>query len=61
MRLSDEQRMLRETAREFAQRELAPHAAEGDREARRTTAATATAPCGPMPAEHSIHLHGCPL
>src|SRR5271154_1399299 len=34
MRLSDEQRMLRETAREFARRELAPHAAEWDREAR---------------------------
>ena len=34
---------------------------EGDRNARRTTFPTATAPCGPMPAEHSIHLHGCPL
>jgi butyryl-CoA dehydrogenase len=34
MRLTDEQRMLRDTAREFAQRELAPHAAEWDREAR---------------------------
>jgi butyryl-CoA dehydrogenase len=34
MRLSDEQRMLRDTAREFAQRELAPHAAEWDRTAR---------------------------
>jgi butyryl-CoA dehydrogenase len=34
MRLSDEQRMLREVAREFATRELAPHAAEWDREAR---------------------------
>jgi butyryl-CoA dehydrogenase len=34
MRLTDEQRMLRETAREFAQRELAPHSAEWDREAR---------------------------
>ena len=34
MRLSEEQRMLRDTAREFAQRELAPHAAEWDREAR---------------------------
>ena len=33
MRLSDEQRMLREVAREFAQKELAPHAAEWDREA----------------------------
>src|SRR5579864_3367233 len=34
MRLTDEQRMLRETAREFAQKELAPHSAEWDREAR---------------------------
>ena len=34
MILTDEQRMLREVAREFAQRELAPHAAEWDREAR---------------------------
>jgi butyryl-CoA dehydrogenase len=34
VRLTDEQRMLRDTAREFAQRELAPHAAERDREAR---------------------------
>jgi len=34
MRLSDDQRMLREVAREFATRELAPHAAEWDREAR---------------------------
>src|SRR5579863_6843308 len=34
MRLTDEQRMLRDVAREFAQRELAPHAAEWDREAR---------------------------
>ena len=34
MRLSEEQRMLRDTARDFAQRELAPHAAEWDREAR---------------------------
>ena len=34
MMLTDEQRMLREMAREFAQRELAPHAAEWDREAR---------------------------
>jgi butyryl-CoA dehydrogenase len=34
MRLSDEQRMLREVARDFATRELAPHAAEWDREAR---------------------------
>ncbi len=31
MRLTDEQRMLRDTAREFAQKELAPHAAEWDR------------------------------
>jgi butyryl-CoA dehydrogenase len=34
MMLTDEQRMLRDTAREFAQNELAPHAAEWDREAR---------------------------
>jgi butyryl-CoA dehydrogenase len=34
MRLTEEQRLLRDTAREFAQRELAPHAAERDREAR---------------------------
>jgi butyryl-CoA dehydrogenase len=34
MRLTDEQRMLRDTARDFAERELAPHAAERDREAR---------------------------
>jgi alkylation response protein AidB-like acyl-CoA dehydrogenase len=34
MRLTDEQRMLRDVAREFAQRELAPYAAERDREAR---------------------------
>jgi alkylation response protein AidB-like acyl-CoA dehydrogenase len=33
MSLTDEQRMLRDTAREFAQRELAPHAAEWDRAA----------------------------
>src|ERR1700674_4083820 len=33
MRLTDEQRMLRDTAREFAQRELAPNAAEWDRAA----------------------------
>jgi alkylation response protein AidB-like acyl-CoA dehydrogenase len=33
MRLTDEQRMLRDTAREFAQKELAPHAAEWDRAA----------------------------
>ena len=31
--LTDEQRMLRHTAREFAQKELAPHAAEWDRTA----------------------------
>jgi alkylation response protein AidB-like acyl-CoA dehydrogenase len=34
MRLTDEQRMLQETAREFAQKELAPGAAERDREGR---------------------------
>src|SRR5205807_3260323 len=34
MRLTDEQRMLHDTAREFAQKELATHAAEWDREAR---------------------------
>src|SRR6185436_9756325 len=34
MRLSDEQRLLRETAREFARNELAPHAAAWDREVR---------------------------
>src|SRR4029077_3352223 len=34
MRLTDEQRMLRDTAREFARKELAPHSAEWDREAR---------------------------
>ena len=34
MRLSEEQRLLRDTAREFARRELAPNAAEWDREAR---------------------------
>jgi butyryl-CoA dehydrogenase len=34
MRLTDEQRLLRDTAREFARRELAPHAALWDREAR---------------------------
>jgi alkylation response protein AidB-like acyl-CoA dehydrogenase len=33
MTLTDEQRLLRDTAREFAQNELAPHAAEWDREA----------------------------
>jgi butyryl-CoA dehydrogenase len=34
MRLTDEQRLVRDTAREFARRELAPCAAEWDREAR---------------------------
>jgi butyryl-CoA dehydrogenase len=34
MRLTDEQRMLRDVARDFAQHWLAPHAAERDREAR---------------------------
>ena len=34
MKLSEEQRLLRDTAREFARRELAPHAAEWDREVR---------------------------
>jgi butyryl-CoA dehydrogenase len=34
MRLTDEQTMLRETARDFARRELAPHAAERDRASR---------------------------
>ncbi|HVH74056.1 MAG TPA: acyl-CoA dehydrogenase family protein [Stellaceae bacterium] len=34
MKLTDEQRMLQETAREFAQKELAPGAAERDREGR---------------------------
>jgi len=34
MRLTDEQRMLRDTAREVAQKLLMPHAAEWDREAR---------------------------
>src|SRR5579862_5748031 len=33
MRLTDEQILLRDTAREFARRELMPHAAEWDREA----------------------------
>src|SRR5215470_18251549 len=33
-RLSDEQRLLRDTARDIAQNLLAPHAAEWDREAR---------------------------
>jgi hypothetical protein len=30
---------------------------EGDRNTRRTTLTSATAPCGPMLIEHSIHLH----
>src|SRR5437773_1210629 len=34
MRLNDEQRLLRDTAREVAQNLLAPHSAEWDREAR---------------------------
>ena len=34
MRLSDEQHLLRDTARDFARNELAPYAAEWDREAR---------------------------
>ena len=34
MRLAEEQVLLRDTAREFARNELAPHAAEWDREAR---------------------------
>jgi butyryl-CoA dehydrogenase len=34
MRLTEEQSLLQETARQFAQNELAPHAAEWDREAR---------------------------
>jgi alkylation response protein AidB-like acyl-CoA dehydrogenase len=34
MRLTEEQRLLRDTARAFAQNELAPNAAEWDREAR---------------------------
>src|SRR3954447_17912685 len=34
MRLTDEQQLLRDTAREFARNELAPHSAEWDREAR---------------------------
>jgi butyryl-CoA dehydrogenase len=41
MKLTDEQRMLRDTAREFAQRELAPHAAEWDRTAQFPAAALA--------------------
>jgi alkylation response protein AidB-like acyl-CoA dehydrogenase len=39
VRLTDEQRLLQDTAREFAQRELAPYAAERDREARFPTEA----------------------
>ena len=34
MRLTEEQRLLRDTARDFARNELAPHAAEWDRKAR---------------------------
>src|SRR6266851_3361545 len=34
---------------------------ERDRNTRRTTLTSAAAQCGPMPAEHSIHLRGCPL
>ena len=34
MRLTEEQILLRDTARDFARNELAPHAAEWDREAR---------------------------
>jgi alkylation response protein AidB-like acyl-CoA dehydrogenase len=41
MQLTEEQRLLRDTAREFARRELAPHAAEWDREARFPTEAVA--------------------
>ncbi len=41
MRLTDEQRLLRDTAREVARNELAPHAAEWDREARFPTEALA--------------------
>jgi alkylation response protein AidB-like acyl-CoA dehydrogenase len=39
VRPTDEQRLLQDTAREFAQRELAPHAAERDRKARFPTEA----------------------
>jgi alkylation response protein AidB-like acyl-CoA dehydrogenase len=39
VRLTEEQRLLRDTAREFAQRELVPYAAERDREARFPTEA----------------------
>src|SRR5229473_2896554 len=41
MRLTDEQLMLRDTAREFAQKELAPNAAEWDRTAQFPAAALA--------------------
>jgi len=41
VRLTDEQRLLQETARRFAQEELAPHAAAWDREARFPTGAVA--------------------
>ncbi len=34
MRLNEEQRLLQDSARQFAQKELAPHAAQWDREAR---------------------------
>jgi alkylation response protein AidB-like acyl-CoA dehydrogenase len=34
LELTEEQQLIRQTAREFAQRELAPHAAERDRESR---------------------------
>lgn len=41
MRLTDEQRLLRDMARAFAQKELAPHAADWDRTARFPKAALA--------------------
>jgi butyryl-CoA dehydrogenase len=41
MRLTEEQCLLRDTAREFARRELAPYAAERDREAQFPAAAVA--------------------
>src|SRR5204863_2829741 len=41
MMLSEEQILLRDTARAFAQKELAPHAAEWDREAMLPEAALA--------------------
>src|SRR5690348_2126300 len=41
MRLTEEQILLRDTARAFAQKELTPHAAEWDREARFPAAAIA--------------------